>query len=176
MRYLLLLGLAWVFTLSSCVKGDDASNISSELQTGKGVEIYLLDIAQLVQDKCQIDPASSTLLQTPLASNDEILDYSKGTYTFTLAVNAYNRVKQLKDKTPFAVTINKEVIYYAFFKPGVSSSSCVHSITMDVVTGQASKIRMQLGYPGPMQGVPINDQRNDTRLLDALQLQGKLSN
>lgn len=75
---------------------------------------------------------------------------------------------------PFAVTVDKQVIYYGFFKPIISSSSCDHSITMDLDWTSGNKITLKLGYPGQVQGVTIDDKRNDSKLIATLRQQGKL--
>ena len=68
----------------------------------------------------------------PYHKNQDILAYSPTEYTFKLTESAIQQVKVLSDRTPFAVTVDKQVIYYGFFKPSISSSSCEQSITMDV--------------------------------------------
>ncbi|NEU07625.1 hypothetical protein GZH53_04795 [Flavihumibacter sp. R14] len=142
-------------------------------KAGKPVEIYLLKNYQLMAGKCQVDPSASVLQDIPAIRNQDILEYSETKYQFKLTNAAIQKVKDLRDFTPFAVTVDKQVIYYGFFKPGISSSSCDHSITMDVVWG-SDKISMKLGYPGQMQGVIIDDQRNNPNLITALKNQGKL--
>ena len=141
---------------------------------GEPVEIYLLKDFQLIANKCQVDPSASSVQFIPTVANNDILEYSSNDYQFNLTASALERIKALKDRTPFAVTVNKEVVYYGFFKPGFSSSSCDHSITMDVVWGQPGRIFMRLGYPGMLPGVTIDDQRNNPRLLSALHKQRKL--
>ena len=150
--------------------GCNKNNASS----GEPVEIYLLKDFQLLANKCQIDPSSSSLQSIPIVANSEILEYSSSKYQFKIKTVALERIKALSDRTPFAVTVNKEIIYYGFFKPFISSSSCEHSITMDVAWGQVNRISMRLGYPGLSIGVTIDDERNNPRVLTALQKQGKL--
>ena len=142
--------------------------------TGEPVEIYLLKDLQLAANKCQVDPSGSSLQFIPTVTNNDILEYSTDEYQFKLTASALERIKALKDRTAFAVTVSKEVIYYGFFKPAFSSSSCDHSITMDVSWGQANRIYMRLGYPSMLPGVSIDDERNNPRLLAALHKQGKL--
>ena len=43
---------------------------------------------------------------------------------FTLNFAAMQKIEVLSDGTPFAVTVDKEVIAYGIFKPIFSSSSC----------------------------------------------------
>ena len=144
------------------------------VNTGEKVEIYLLKTYQRVTNKCQIDPSFSILHDTATVMNEDILEYSKSDYTFTLNEKAMQKVRAFRDFTPFAVTVDKQVIYYGFFKPSISSSSCDNSITMDIEWTTGSKIFLRLGYPGTPQGVSIDDQRNNEKLLKTLKNQGKL--
>ena len=141
---------------------------------GDTVEIYLLKTAQLVPNKCQVDGSNSTLATTPLVTNQEIAEYSKKNYEFKLTSQGIQKIKLLQDKTPFAVTVDGQVIYYGFFKPSISSFSCDHSITMDLSWSNDNKIMMRLGYPGLLQGVTIDDKRNDPVLIATLANQNKL--
>jgi hypothetical protein len=141
---------------------------------GETVEIYLLKTYQTIATKCQIDPSVSILQDMPTIRNQDVLEYSKTDYQFKLTDVAIQKVKTFNDKTPFAVTVDKQVIYYGFFKPGISSSSCDHSITMDLDWTSGNKISLKLGYPGQLQGVTIDDKRNDPKLIATLRQQGKL--
>jgi hypothetical protein len=144
------------------------------VNAGETVEIYLLRTYQTVAAKCQIDPSGSILQDTSIISNQDILEYSKRNYQFKLTGIAIQKVKTFNDKTPFAVTVDKQVIYYGFFKPSISSSSCDQSITMDLDWTSGNKISLKLGYPGQLQGVTIDDNRNDPKLIATLRQQGKL--
>jgi hypothetical protein len=64
------------------------------------------------------------------------------------------------DKTSFALTVDKQVIYFDFFKPGISGASCDHSINMDIAWSTDQTIVLRLGYPGGLDGFTIDDQRN----------------
>jgi hypothetical protein len=141
---------------------------------GKTVEIYLLKTYQTISLKCQIDPSVSILQDTPTIRNQDVLAYSKTAHQFKLTDAAIQKVKTFTDRMPFAVTVDKQVIYYGFFKPIISSSSCDHSITMDLDWTSGNKITLKLGYPGQVQGVTIDDKRNDSKLIATLRQQGKL--
>lgn len=95
-------------------------------------------------------------------------------YTFRLTAAAIQKLKALSDRTPFAVTVDKQVIYYGFYKPGFSSASCDQSITMDILWTTDYAIHLRLGYPGLLQGTTIEDSRNDPKLIATLKKQGKL--
>lgn len=138
---------------------------------GGKLEIYLLKSYQLVPGKCQVNGDSAVLEETALVNNDDILRYHKKEYQFTLTDSSMLKIKALMDRTPFALTVNRKVVYYGIVKPIYSSSTCFHSITMDYVFPNG-KITMSLGYPGG--GTNIDDQRNNPILLAALKSQGKL--
>ncbi len=141
---------------------------------GRTIEIYLLKTSQTIAGKCQIDISASVLQDTATIKNYDILEYSKTNYKFKLTPHAIQKVRNFRDFTPFAVTVDKQAIYYGFFKPSFSSSSCDNSITMDVDWSTSNKISLRLGYPARLQGTTIDDQRNNPRLLAALKNQGKL--
>jgi len=163
MRSLLII-LTLASILVSCKK---------DTTSGNAVELYVLQNHTRVQGKCQIDPASVTLQGLPTIGNDDFIKYSRLNYEFTLNDNAYQKVKAFNDWTPFAVTVDGTVIYYGYFKPPISSSSCDNSITMDIPFSSEKKIGLHLGYPGGT-GTGIDDQRNNELLLAALRKQGKL--
>jgi len=152
--------------LLSCNKENDGA--------GKPVEFYLLESFSYVTNQCKVDPSSAVLKATPFINNSDIIAYSKSAYTYQLSAAAINKVKAFEGRVPFAVTVDKQVVYYAFFNEMILSSSCEHSISMDLDLGSSDKIFLKLGYPGTLQGVPIDDQRNNSVLLSALSSQGKL--
>ncbi|OQP56850.1 hypothetical protein A3860_09710 [Niastella vici] len=141
---------------------------------GETVEIYLLKTSQTVPGKCQIDAAASSIQDTPEITNDDILEYSQIAREFKLSAIAIQKVKAFHDFTPFAVTVDRKVIYYGFFKPGISSSSCTNSITMDISLSSGNKIVLRLGYPAAIDDAGFDDQRNNSWLLGTLEKQGKL--
>lgn len=165
MRLLPLILIVCLFSFS-CKKDN--------IKAGQTVEIYLLKSFQTVAGKCQVDASASALQDTATIRNQDILEYSQTDYQFTLTSASIQKIKTFKDFTPFAVTVDKQVIYYGFFKPGISSSSCDNSITMDLDWASTNKILLRLGYPGQLQGVAIADERNDPRLIMTLKNQGKL--
>ncbi len=141
---------------------------------GKTVEIYLLKTYQTVTGKCQIDPSASSLQDIATIKNDDIVVYSQTDHQFKLTDNAFQQVMAFGDFIPFAVTVNKVVIYYGIFKQYYSSSSCDNSIIMNIDLISENTIELNLGYPGLLQGVTIDDQRNNATLIATLESQGKL--
>jgi hypothetical protein len=162
--------LLYILTMSGLFLSCKKDNVNA----GKTVEIYLLKSYQVVTGKCQIDPYLPVLQNTATIKNQDILEYSKTDCQFKLADIAIQRVKAFGDRTPFAVTVDKQVIYYGFFESGLSSSSCDHSITMNINWVSGNQISLVLGYPGQRQGIIIDDQRNNPILIATLKNQGKL--
>jgi hypothetical protein len=144
---------------------------------GNSVEIYLLKTTAVVTGKCKIDGAASVLKDTAIIQNQDILEYSKKYFQLKLTDAAIERVRafmHFSAFTGFAVTVDKQVIYYGFFIPNISSSSCYQSITMDIDVTDPNKIDLKLGYPGTIEGETIEDLRNDPKLIAAFKSQGKL--
>ena len=141
---------------------------------GKTVEIYLLKNYQTVTGKCQVDASASSLPEIATIKNDDILAYSQTEHQFKLTADAWQKIADLTDFVPFGVTVDRQVIYYGIFKQSYSSSSCDNSIIMGLGLSTENKISLNLGYPGLIQGVTIDDQRNNAKLLATLKSQGKL--
>jgi hypothetical protein len=141
---------------------------------GKTVEIYLLKSFQLVNGQCRINQSTAILQDTVTIGNNDIQRYSISDHTFTLNFLTMQRVKAFRDITPFAVTVDKQVVYYGIFKSMYSSASCDNSITMNDIFSADNKIVMQLGYPGVVQYTTVEDQRNNPKLIATLRSQGKI--
>ena len=158
-----------LFILTACVICFSCKK--DNVKAGETVEIYLLKNNLPVADKCQIDPASATLQDTAIVKNQDILEYYEANKQFALSDNSMQKIKTLADRTPLALVVDKQVVYYAILKPSYSSSSCSSSITVDYV-GTGNRITMNLGYAGA--DLDIDDQRNNPKLISTLKNQGKL--
>ena len=139
------------------------------------VELYFLKSGSTLPGKCQIDAATAVLADKPAVHNHDIKEYNQAIYEFKVTDSAFQKIATLAVRTPFAVTVNKQVIYYGIYSPPVYSSSCDHSIGVNVFNTAERKMQMVLGYPGFISGITvIDDQRNNATLLNALRSQGKL--
>lgn len=165
MRYFLVF-FALLLLNSSCNK--------DKVKAGDKVELYLLKTFQPVSGKCEVDSSQSTLQDTPLIGNDDILQYSRADYEYRLSLSALAKVKNLPGRTPFAITVDRKVIFYGFYMPPILSSTCFNSITMDLSWDQSNNMYMKLGYPGTLAGPGIDDQRNHDKLIATFLKQGKL--
>ncbi len=148
-------------------------------QPGTGLEFYLIKDFQRVGTSAKIINSTVTLSDSVIIYYDEIISYDSDTYTFTVTESCANKLNDFKNNhihgTPFAVTVDKEIIYTGYFWCGFSSSM-VDWVTIDPLNYSGkNRLRVSLGYPGLIQGDYIPDNRNDYRILDILKKDGKLN-
>lgn len=165
MRYFAFI-LAVLLLTVSCRK--------NKVKGGSNVEFYLLKDNQPLGGSCKVDGSIAVLQETPLLTNDDIIQYTRSNYKYSLTISGVTKVKVLKGRTPFAITVDKEIIFYAVYMPAYLSSTCFESITMDLDWTVSNNIVMNLGYPGSLTGTVIDDRRNNAKLLATLSGQGKL--
>lgn len=149
--------------LFACKKG--------RVQEGSEVELYLLQSFQQVSGKCQVNPSSAVLQSVPLVSSNDILKYHQSEHVYTLSNNAIQKIKALSGRTPFALTVDRQVIFTGYYMPLFMSSTCEHSITIN--DGLNNTLNVQLGYPSFF-GASVEDRRNHPKILESLLKQGKL--
>ena len=166
-RFSFIIFLAIIFF--SCKK--DRSNLEDRSNLGEGVEFYLLKNYQVLPGQCNLNTSIAVLQDSPFVYSPDIKVYDKTNYEFTLTPRIIQQIQTFKDGTPYAVTVDKQVIYFAYFKPLYSSSVCLNSIAMDVDWLTQNKIYLRFSS---IQGQIINDNRNHPTLLSALANQGKL--
>src|SRR5688572_25308920 len=122
----LLLISVLLITGVSCSKSD-TNDYPARGASGK-VEIYLLSTTAFINGRCEVNALKSEIGTVPIISNDDIVAYHSAEHEFEVKASAFQKIVALSDKTAFAVTLNKELVYYGIYKPFFSSSSCDHSI------------------------------------------------
>jgi hypothetical protein len=152
----------------------------SPRQQGYGLEFYLIKDFQKVGTSAKIINSSVILSDTVILYYDEIVSYNPDSFTFTLTESSANRLNDFKNNhihgTPFAVTVDKEIIYTGYFWCGFSSSM-VDWVTIDPLNYSGkNQLMVSLGYPGLILGDYIPDDRNDGRILDLMRRDNKLKN
>jgi hypothetical protein len=168
MRPFLLIVLPLCLFLSCTKEDPDAP--------GTEIEIYTLSYFKTVPGICRVDASSAVLNFAPVVNNADIVRYDQSSYTYHLTPSAVARLdNQLKAAQPFAVTVDKQPVFFGFYRPGYLSSLCMESITMAYIAPGGNTIRLDLGYPSFPAGVSASfDHRNHPRLLATLKAQGKL--
>lgn len=169
---LTILILSTLAVFSSCEK---KSKVDNEEPSGKNqVAIYLLQTSQTVPGLCKVDPNTAVLSDTAFIKNSEIIEYFKSAGEFRITTEALRRISLLRERTTFAVTVDKKVIYYGVNMPLTMSSTCPNSITMHISVSQQDRLVLQLGYPEQAADPGIIDERNNEKLMNALESQNKL--
>jgi hypothetical protein len=141
------------------------------------LNIYLLSDQDSREALWEIDETKITLEEKPLINYKDIMSYDPGAHVFKITSSARDRIKSLANSLhtcTFAMVADKEIIYTGYFWASFSSAICPW-LTIDPIFAQyAGELKVQLGYPGVMEGISIPDRRNDERLLGILRHDGKL--
>ena len=113
-----------------------------------------------------------------LIKYEEIIFYNKKDYTLKITEERFNYLSDLDNisisGTPFAITIDKEVIYTGYFWSSLSSASCQCIVIDHTGLSITNKLYIQLGYPGIFENEIILDERNNERLLEIFKTDNKL--
>jgi hypothetical protein len=165
-----LFALVSFLSFLACKNNDsvETSIIGSE----SSVAIYRLKSYDMITNKCAINPQMAVLEDTPIIGNDDISSYSEKEYTYAISANSFAKVKQLMDFVPIAMTVGGKIVFLGVYKPYTSSSTCYHSITAHYLL--ENQIKFQLGYPTLQKDITIDDQRNNSAIINALKISGRL--
>jgi len=141
------------------------------------VELYLLESFETSDQSCAINEASVELRKHPLIAYSEFFSYNSKKHIFTISDAAAEAVEDQEHSVsglPFAVVANGELIYTGYFWPAYSSMGCQWIIIDPLMIFGDNELRVELGYPGPLDGVEIPDKRNNEVILDIFKRDGKL--
>ncbi len=167
---LILLILAFLTVISvSCEKKKNSGE--------GGIQIYLLSDYETYQPSMRIDEGTILREKDPLIRYTDILSYDSRNYSFNITNSAQDILKDKElnlHSRAFVLVANQENIYTGYFWASYSSSICPW-ITIDPIYAQyAGELRVELGYPGLMEGMSIPDRRNDESILSILRHDRKL--
>ncbi len=167
---ILLAGILTAISLS-CAKE------KNEHQVEGVVDLYLLNVYEKLNGSCQIIESTAITQTFPLIKYADILEYDPDNHTFKVSDNAKNDIKNLEypvTGTAFAIKADNEVIYTGYFWPGYSSLGCNWVVIDPIFIDFHNELKVELGYPGQIEGSEIPDKRNDERILDIFKRDGKL--
>ena len=146
---------------------------------GGVVELYLLEDFQTAGERCAIDNSTVHLQGEPLIGYDDLLGYDPEDHAFHVSGAALDAVENLQHSVwgiAFGVTANGELVYTGYFWPMYSSLSCQWVIIdpIHMMMAGDGTMRVELGYPGLIEGAEIPDSRNDPSILAIFRRDGKL--
>jgi hypothetical protein len=150
--------------------------LSCKKDSGFGLEIYLLKGYQIKPSSQEIIAGSEKLSKNPVIYYHNVIYYDSTNHYFkidSLKAVELNRTNWTTQGTPFALTIDKHIIYSGYFVPGYSSSGCGW-FCIDPLSFN-EQIRVTLGYPGDRQELIPIDPRNDARIISCLKTDNKLN-
>ena len=165
--YLGLLAMIPMLTLS-CEKNDEVTGV---------VELYLLESYETMDGSCRIDRSTAGPEKQPLIRYSDFLSYDPDEHVFGISEQAKETIENMEHSVlgvAFGVTAGDELIYTGYFWPGYSSATCDWIIIDPIWLYQGNELKVQLGYPGLMEGWEIPDKRNDPRILAIFRRDGKL--
>lgn len=170
MRFLLAFGL--ILVLNSCDKEDNCC------PSEKSIDFYYISEYQKLDNSFKIIDSTVIISDLKIIDYSNILSYSSKNYTFVVSDSISDRLNDFENHSihgvPFALAIDKELIYTGYFWASYSSLGC-DWITIDPldISGN-NELTVRLGYPGLTLGDSIPDKRNDSRLINVLKQDKKL--
>jgi hypothetical protein len=143
---------------------------------GKRLDFYFLQDYKTKTQSDAIIPESVVLSNEKAISYEEILNYNPENHGFTLKRSTIERLNTEPSihKRTFAVVIDGEIIYTGYFWALFSSSICDWT-NIDYLDNGSNIIYVKLGYPNDAYGINTIDERNNKRILDLLDCDGKLT-
>ena len=160
---------ALLFLISiSCEK--NTSDVKGE------VELYLMESYETT-GFCEIIQSSVETSNKPLIKYSDFKSYNAKKYFFEITDRAKESIEGLEHSVhglPFAMVADDQLIYTGYFWPSYSSASCQWIVIDPLMIYGDNKLRVKLGYPGPIDGIEIPDERNHPLILDIFRRDGKL--
>ena len=172
-RSIIYIALVGAFSLifSSCNKDDDLNHVTGE------VELYLLESYQTIESTCRIDESTMITEERPVIKYDDFISYDSKNYIFNISDESKEAVDNLEHSVyglAFAIKADNRLIYSGYFWPGYSSLSCDWIVIDPLTLGNGNELSVELGYPGPIEGVEIPDKRNNCLILNIFRRDNKL--
>lgn len=171
MNYRLILLLSGLLLMYSACKKTDSSPTEEN-----GVTIVLIDRFETLEDSKAILTSSVELASRPLIFYRDILAYDQEAHTFQLSGEAVEAMEGLPNdghQSAFAVLVEGEIIYTAYFWAAYSSASCDWTVADPLIVKSRQEMTISLGY-AVQDGASIPDLRNDPRIIDVLARDNKL--
>lgn len=141
------------------------------------VELHLLESYETEDQSFAIIKSSVAIQKDPLIAYREFKSYNAQKHLFKISNSAAELVKDLDHSVhglPFAMVANDEVVYTGYFWPSYSSMGCQWIVIDPLMFSGDNELRVELGYPGQIEGMDIPDERNNELILDIFRRDDKL--
>lgn len=152
--------------------------VSCKKENSARVDIYLLKSFNTTVNQtttpATIAITNAVLSDTPLVAGQDIEYYTSSTTTFTLKKDIQTVIKDYGADKGFAVTVDKQPIYYGVFHPMYLSSMVFGVATIAPFPFINTELKIDFVIIDGNSTLQNLDRRNDSRLLSALKDAGKL--
>jgi len=142
------------------------------------VDIYMLKSFTIGMDQTTT-PATRTITDAileanPLVADDDIVFYKQSTTTFKLRKNIKPIIQNYGPDKAFAVTIDKQPVYFGKVHPGYLSSMTLGLATFDPILFTENNLQINFVSIGTDMISLLRDKRNDDRIIRAMKATGRL--
>jgi hypothetical protein len=137
------------------------------------LQSFSLNINQAT-NPATISISNAVLAETPLVADHDIRSYTRSTTTFNLKKDIKSIIKNYGPDKAFAVTVDKQVVYYGKFHPAYLSSITFGLATIDPIFYSNNELKIQFASIDRNSNLQQLDKRNDTLIINALSATGRL--
>ena len=145
---------------------------------GPEVDIYMLQSFSLninqATNPATISISNAVLAETPLVADHDIRSYTRSTTTFNLRKDIKSTIQNYGPDKAFAVTVDKQVVYYGKFHPAYLSSITFGLATIDPIFYSNNELKIHFAAIDGNSNLQQLDKRNDTLIINALSATGRL--
>ncbi|RLD61025.1 MAG: hypothetical protein DRJ01_08670 [Bacteroidetes bacterium] len=142
-----------------------------------GVELYLLESYETIGNTFQINESTVITKKSPLINYSNFIFYDLRNHVFKISDNAKQSIQNIEFSVhglAFAIKADNNLIYTGYFLPSYSSMSCNWIVIDPTMLSLGNELKVELGYPGQIEGTIIPDKRNDKQILDIFKRDNKL--
>lgn len=161
--------------IAFCLFGVSISCSKTELNSNG--KLYVYPIENFTTEPMSDVIQTFTLSEYAIIKDKDILSYNSKDFSFKINHNASKELlltTGLYKPYPFAVVLDKEVIYTGYFWPSTLSKSCDWLVSDPILVKTENIFKINLGYPESVVH-DIKDLRSNNRLSSYMRESGRLS-
>jgi hypothetical protein len=173
-KNLLAIGIITAFlsiSVLSCSKENDKNPVDGV------VDIYLLKTFERISSSYAIIDSTVITEDKPFIKYSDLLSYDPKDHVFSISLEIHDSIENIHFPTigtAFAVKVSNKIIYTGYFWPSYSSAGCNWVVIDPIMIDYYGGLKVELGYPGRIEGQQIPDNRNDKKIIDIFKRDGKL--
>ena len=121
-----------------------------------------------------ISIVNAVLADTPLVADNDIEFYTKLTTTFKLKKDIKSIIQNYGADKTFAVTVNKQPLYFGIFHPAYLSSIAFGVASIDPILFIDNELKIQFATIEGNNYLLQPDKRNDSQITNTLRATGRV--